>query len=104
MSSLVIIILIVFFLHCFFNLFFLNFIPQYLFDLEYCFFIFLGLSLMGSPRFHNPSYRFEELARVDFHIFLKHFLKKIFAVIFFAFLFTGSSKIYVLGQVFDLLT
>jgi hypothetical protein len=37
---------------------------------------------MGSPRSHDPSYRSEELTRVDFHIFLSIFFN-IFLRVFF---------------------
>jgi len=57
-------------------IFFLNFIPQYLFVEESCFFVFPGLLLMGSPRPHDPGHRSKRLARVNFDLFKSIFYKK----------------------------
>jgi hypothetical protein len=48
------------------------------------FFIFLGFSLTGSPRFYNPGNRSEGLAWVNFRLFLKYFFN-IFLIVCFCF-------------------
>jgi hypothetical protein len=78
----------------------LNFIPQYLFSLDFCFFIFSCLLLMESPWSHDLSYKYERLTRVNFDLFLNIFFSNIvFGNTFFALLFMGPSQFYVLDYI-----
>jgi len=78
----------------------LNFIPQYLFSLDFCFFIFSCLLLMESPWSHDLSHKYERLTRVNFDLFLNIFFSNIvFGNTFFALLFMGPSQFYVLDYI-----
>jgi len=99
----ILLIAICFVLHCFF---FIDFFPQfhtsiYLFGSKFCFFVFLNLSLTGSPWSHDLGYGSKRLAWVWLLSFKK---KTIYQYFFFALLFSGSSQFHVVGHVFDLFT